>query len=235
MRHLVAGRKLKRTHSHRKALLSNLATQLFEHKKVHTTEAKAKELRPFAEKLISKAKNALLKERQGLLPDGNTVDVHNRRTVAKLIRSKAVLQELFDVIAPAVETRNGGFTRIIKTGVRRGDNARTALIHLVDFANPQDGASSSKRKRKPVQAKKPVESAPKTEVKAAQENVAPVVADTPVVADEPTKMVFDDTATTPAIAEDSADNASNDSSKMVFDDTLIEKNDSVDEEKKEVN
>ncbi|HRP01216.1 MAG TPA: 50S ribosomal protein L17 [Candidatus Kapabacteria bacterium] len=148
MRHQVAGRKLKRTHSHRKALLNNLATQLFEHKKVHTTEAKAKELRSFAEKLISKAKHALIREKQGELPTGQTIDIHNRRQVGRVIRNKAVLQELFDSIAPAVESRNGGFTRVIKTGVRRGDNARTAIIELVDFAAQQDGASSTKRKKK---------------------------------------------------------------------------------------
>ncbi len=148
MRHQVAGRKLKRTHSHRKALLHNLATQLFEHKKVHTTEAKAKELKSFAERLISKAKHALIKEKQGELPNGQTIDVHNRRQVGRIIRNKAVLQELFDSIAPAVESRNGGFTRVVKTGVRRGDSARTALIELVDFAAEQDGAISTKRKRK---------------------------------------------------------------------------------------
>lgn len=148
MRHQVAGRKLKRTHSHRKALLNNLASQLFEHKKVHTTEAKAKELKSFAERLISKAKNALLREKQGVLPDGQKIDIHNRRQVGRNIRNKAVLQELFDAIAPAVESRNGGYTRVVKTGVRRGDNARTALIELVDFAAPQDGATSTKRKKK---------------------------------------------------------------------------------------
>lgn len=155
MRHQVAGRKLKRTHSHRKALLHNLATQLFEHKKVQTTEAKAKELRPFAERLITKAKNALIKERQGELPSGQTIDIHNRRQVGRVIRNKAVLQELFDSIAPAVESRNGGFTRVIKTGVRRGDNAKTAIIELVDFAAEQDGAISTKRKKKQVKKTEP--------------------------------------------------------------------------------
>lgn len=172
MRHQVAGRKLKRTHSHRKALLHNLATQLFEHKKVQTTEAKAKELRPFAERLITKAKHALIRERQGELPSGQTIDIHNRRQVGRVIRNKAVLQELFDSIAPAVESRNGGFTRVIKTGVRRGDNAKTAIIELVDFSAEQDGAISTKRKKKQV---KKVESKP-------QVDTAPVVNETVEVA-----------------------------------------------------
>ncbi len=163
MRHQVAGRKLKRTHSHRKALLSNLATQLFQFKKIHTTEAKAKELKAFAEKLITKAKNALLRERQGLLPDKQTVDIHNRRIVGKIIRNKAVLQELFDSIAPVVENRNGGYTRVIKTGVRRGDNARTAIIELVDFSAPQDGTIGLKKKKKaPVKKSEPKVIAPST-------------------------------------------------------------------------
>ncbi len=148
MRHLVKGRKLKRTASHRKALLANLATSLFEHKKITTTLAKAKELRPYAEHLITKARTALMRERQGLLPEGHTVDVHNRRIVGRVIRKKAVLQELFDAIAPVVESRNGGYTRIIKLGTRRGDAARLAVIELVDWSAPQDGAFSTKSKKK---------------------------------------------------------------------------------------
>lgn len=148
MRHQKSGRKLKRTSTHRKSLLNNLATALFEHKKVFTTEAKAKELRPFAESLITKAKNALKREKQGLLPEGHKVDIHNRRIVGRVIRSKAVLQELFDTIAPMVEERQGGYSRIIKTGFRRGDGGRTAIIELVDWSAPQDGAVSKKSKRK---------------------------------------------------------------------------------------
>lgn len=167
MRHQVSGRKLKRTSSHRKALLHNLATALFEHKKVHTTEAKAKELRPFAEKLITKAVHALKNEQQHTLNEGHTIDIHNRRVVGKFIRNKAVLQELFDSIAPAVETRNGGYTRIIKTGVRRGDAARTAIIELIDFSAPQDGSFALTKKRK-------TKAAPKAAPKATPAIVAPV-------------------------------------------------------------
>lgn len=148
MRHLVSGRKLKRTSSHRKALLANLATELFRHKSIKTTEAKAKELRPYAEGMITKAKNALLREKQNALSEGQTIDVHTRRIVAKHIRVKEVLSELFDSIAPAVLERNGGYTRVVKTGVRQGDSARTAIIELVDFAAEQDGKNSIKKKPK---------------------------------------------------------------------------------------
>lgn len=148
MRHLKSGRKLKRNSSHRKALLNNLATSLFEHKKIVTTEAKAKELRAFAETLITKAKNALKNEKLGLLPEGHKVDIHNRRIVGRFITNKAVLQELFNTIAPMVEERPGGYTRIIKLGTRRGDGSPTAIIELVDWSAPQDGAVSTKSRRK---------------------------------------------------------------------------------------
>jgi len=161
MRHAKRVKKLKRTASHRKAMLKNLATSLFEHKKLTTTVAKAKALRPYAEHLITKAKHALQNEQAGRLPEGQTVDIHNRRIVGRHIRNKAVLQELFDTIAPMVEDRPGGYTRIIKTGFRRGDAAQTAVIELVDWAAPQDGAVGKKSKKKsagkPKKVKKTVE------------------------------------------------------------------------------
>lgn len=148
MRHLYSGRKLKRTNSHRKALLMNLATSLLQHKRVQTTEAKAKELRPFVEQLITRAKNAYLRERGGQLPAGQTVDVHARRVVGRIIHNKGVLQELFDAIAPVVESRPGGYTRITKLGQRRGDGSRTAVIELVDYYAEQDGGTSLSKTRK---------------------------------------------------------------------------------------
>jgi large subunit ribosomal protein L17 len=147
MRHLRSGRKLKRTASHRKALLCNMAASLLRHKKISTTEAKAKELRPFVERLITKAKNAYLKEQQGVLPSGHTVDIHARRTVGRYIKDKAVIQELFDAIAPVVENRPGGYARIIKTGARHGDGGRTAVIELVDWSEAQDGKRALGRKK----------------------------------------------------------------------------------------
>ena len=165
MRHLKSGRKLKRTSSHRKALLKNLASALFEHKKVSTTVAKAKELRPYAEQLITKAKHALQNEKQGALPQGQTIDIHNRRIVARHIAKKAVLQELFDTIAPMVETRQGGYCRIVKTGFRRGDAGQTAVIELVDWSAPQDGATSKKSKKKATGKAKKAAAASKAEHK----------------------------------------------------------------------
>ncbi len=152
MRHLKSGRKLKRTASHRRALLCNMATSLLQHKRLKTTEAKAKELRPFVERLITKAKNAYLAEQNNQLPNGQTVDIHSRRVVGRYIRDKAVLQELFDTIAPVVESRPGGYARIVKTGVRFGDGARTAMIELVDWAEQADGRASLGRKKKRKEA-----------------------------------------------------------------------------------
>ena len=165
MRHKIKGRKLNRTSSHKKALMRSLATSLFEHKKISTTVAKAKELRPYAEKLITKAKHAVKNEKQGLLPEGQSIDIHNRRSVYKNIRNKAVLQELFDVIAPLVEDRDGGYTRIIKTGHRRGDGASLAIIELVDWSAPKDGASNMKKKRRKQEKKVKEESIKEIETK----------------------------------------------------------------------
>lgn len=154
MRHLKKGWKLKRTSSHRKALLRNLAISLLEHKRIVTTVAKAKALRPFVEKIITRAKRAVLRERNGQLPQGQTVDVAARRFVGRFIHDKGVLQELFDTIAPTVIDRPGGYTRIVKLGFRRGDAAELAAIELVDWGAPQDGAVSLKAKKKATQKKK---------------------------------------------------------------------------------
>jgi large subunit ribosomal protein L17 len=173
MRHHYAGRKLKRTASHKKALLSNLASSLFEHKRLTTTVAKAKELRPFAEQLITRAKHAHLAEKNA----AQGTDVHNRRMVGRFIRNKAVLQELFDTIAPLVADRPGGYTRITKLGLRRGDKAMEAMIELVDWSNPTDGRSSTTKRKAKATPKKPK---PAAVPKAA----APVAAAAPVVAEE---------------------------------------------------
>ncbi len=182
MRHLVSGRKLGRTLSHRQALLSNLATSLIIHdsKSIRTTLAKAKELRPFVEKLITRAKIAFVKERNGAFPDGH-VDVHARREVAKIIRDKKALQFLFDDIAPSVLEREGGYTRIIKLGQRRGDGAEEAIIQLVDWAAKQDGVVSTRdKKRKPAAKKAAAPKATATD----STPVATVVDDAPVAAVE---------------------------------------------------
>src|SRR6185312_6046914 len=118
MRHGDKGNNLSRTASHRKALLSNLACQLFQHKKIVTTLAKAKALRPYVEPLITKSKD-------------NTT--HQRRIVFSHLQDKDAVKELFDVISAKIASRPGGYTRVIKLGKRAGDNAELAMIELVDY------------------------------------------------------------------------------------------------------
>ena len=116
MRHRAKGRQLSRTSSHRRALLNNMATSLFEHGRVVTTEAKAKELRPFAEKLITLARRG---------------DLHARRLVERRIKSRETLARLFSEIGPRFAARPGGYTRILKLGHRDGDGADIARIELL--------------------------------------------------------------------------------------------------------
>ncbi|MYT31137.1 MULTISPECIES: 50S ribosomal protein L17 [unclassified Streptomyces] len=111
------GARLGGSAAHEKALLRNLATNLFEHGRIRTTEAKARRLRPFAERLVTKAKKG---------------DLHNRRQVMELITDKSVVHTLFTEIAPRFAERPGGYTRITKIGNRRGDNAPMAVIELVE-------------------------------------------------------------------------------------------------------
>ena len=103
--------------AHERLMLSNLATALFEHGRITTTEAKARRLRPLAERLITKARRG---------------DLHNRRQVLRVVRDKGVVHALFEEIAPGYENRPGGYTRITKIGPRKGDNAPMAVIELVE-------------------------------------------------------------------------------------------------------
>lgn len=116
MRHRNKGRQLSRTATHRKATLRNLATALFRHERIETTTAKAKELRPYAERLITLARRG---------------DVHARRLAGRKIQDRQVLGKLFDDIAPRYAERPGGYTRILKVGNRKGDAAEMSLIELV--------------------------------------------------------------------------------------------------------
>jgi large subunit ribosomal protein L17 len=118
MRHNVKGRKLGRTSSHRKATMQALATSLLKHKRIKTTLAKAKELRGFAEKLITKARKG---------------DLHSQRQVMELLKDKEVVKELFGEIVAKIGDRPGGYTRVIKLGQRFGDAAHMAIIELVDY------------------------------------------------------------------------------------------------------
>jgi large subunit ribosomal protein L17 len=116
VRHRKKGRQLSRTRSHRKATLRNMATSLFRHGRIETTTAKAKELRPYAERLITLARRG---------------DVHARRLAATKIQDRQVLGLLFDEIAPRYAERPGGYTRVLKLGNRKGDAAEMSLIELV--------------------------------------------------------------------------------------------------------
>lgn len=117
MRHRKKGRELSRTPEHRLATLRNMATSLFRHERIETTRAKAKELRPFAEKLITLSK---------------TDDLHSRRQVRKHVNDGEILHKLFDDIGPRFDGREGGYLRILKLGARRGDGAEKALVELVE-------------------------------------------------------------------------------------------------------
>lgn len=214
MRHLKSGRKLKRTASHRKALLNNMAMSLFEHKRIKTTEAKAKELRPFAEQLITRAKNALLNEQQGNLPTGQTVDIHNRRQVARFITQKKTLEHLFTEIAPVVVNRNGGYLRITKLGQRRGDGGNVAIIEFVDYSNPQDGISTRARRKKATATvtAKPVQvvSPPLEEAAPAVVAAAPVEETVETATEEVAQDVVAESAEVEISTEDSQQQESSD-------------------------
>ena len=118
MRHRIKKNKLNRTTSHRKAMLNNMVASLFEHKQIKTTHAKAKEARKLAERLITFAKKG---------------DLAARRHVLRFIPNKALVRELFDVIAPVYAERVGGYTRVLKLGYRQGDGADMSLLELVDI------------------------------------------------------------------------------------------------------
>jgi len=161
------GARLGGSPSHQRLILSNLATALFEHGRITTTEAKARTLRPLAEKLITKAKKG---------------DLHNRREVLKTVRDKSVVHTLFTEIAPTFSERPGGYTRITKIGPRKGDNAPMAVIELVTESYTP---AAPKAKKAKVEAPKPVEEAPaETTDEAAEVPEAEAVETTEVEAPE---------------------------------------------------
>ena len=146
MRHRKSGRKLKRTASHRKATLAALSTALLRHKKIQTTLAKAKETRMVVEKLITRAKNAVKAE-------GEKKDVHARRMIARSIKDREVVKELFNEIAPKVATRAGGYTRVVKLGQRFGDGAQVAVLELVDYNTGQDAQKPAPKTKSKKESK----------------------------------------------------------------------------------
>lgn len=152
MRHGKKFNHLGRTASHRKALLSNMACSLIEHKRINTTIAKAKALRVYIEPLLTKSKEDT---------------THNRRTVFSYLQNKEAVTELFRTIAPKIAERNGGYCRIIKTGFRLGDGADTAMIELVDFNELYSAKSEAKKTtRRSRRSSSKKETSEATEVKA---------------------------------------------------------------------
>lgn len=139
MRHMKEGRKLRRTASHRKALLRNMVSSLFEFEKIETTDAKAKELRKVADKMITWGKRG---------------DLHARRLTLRVISNKNVVHKLFSDIAPRFKERNGGYTRIIKTGRRKGDNAPLSIIELIPQEEKKAPASGGKKEGKKKSTKR---------------------------------------------------------------------------------
>jgi large subunit ribosomal protein L17 len=165
------GPRLGGSSSHQKAILANLATALFEHGRIKTTETKARALRPYAEKLITHAKKGTL---------------HNRREVLKKIRDKDVVHSLFAEIGPFFADRNGGYTRIIKVEARKGDNAPMAVIELVQektVTSEADrarrvGASKTAAKAAPKPAPEPEEVAAEDETQEAEDETQEAEAET---------------------------------------------------------
>ena len=165
MRHRKKGRKLNRTASHKKAMLRNMANQLFEHKEIKTTTAKAKEARPTVERLITYAKK------------GN---LHHRRLAFSFLRQKSSIKTLFDEIAPTFSDRQGGYTRVVKLGRRLGDGAPMSILQLVGFETLGDTVKKETKKK-----------AQKNEVKSDESKTAveETVKATPVTVEE--KSVVD--------------------------------------------
>ena len=185
------GPRLGGSPAHQRLIVSNLATQLFEHGRITTTETKARVLRPVAEKLITKAKRG---------------DLHNRREVLKTVRDKSVVHTLFTEIAPTFAERPGGYTRITKIGPRKGDNAPMAVIELVTEAYEPKGSKPAKKAAKKAPAKKAAaaEEAPAEETteEATDETVTDEATEAP--AEDTTEDTTEDTATEEAATEEPA-------------------------------
>ena len=137
MKHNITHRKLNRTSSHRKALLMNLSNALIKHEQITTTLSKAKELKPFVEKIITLGKKG---------------DLESRRKAISILQDNKMTKKIFDVIADRYKDRKGGYTRIVKIGNRFGDNAQTAVIELIDRDEDAKGIDSG-----PIIEKKTIE------------------------------------------------------------------------------
>lgn len=153
------GARLGGSPAHERLMLANLATSLFQHGRIHTTQAKARRLRPFAERLITKAKRG---------------DLHNRRLIMRVIRDKEIVHRLITEIGPFFDDRNGGYTRIVKTMPRKGDNAPMAIIELVREKTVTAEAEAA-RKTRFARDQKPAEETAATSVESDVDETVPAV------------------------------------------------------------
>jgi large subunit ribosomal protein L17 len=186
MRHGKKNNHLGRTSSHRKAMMSNMASSLIKHKRIITTVAKAKSLRVFVEPLITRSKDA---------------STHNYRTVFSYLRDKEATHELFTVVGEKVANRPGGYTRILKTGNRAGDNAEMAMIELVDFNEFFEGFGAKEEKKSTTRRSRRSGSSSKPTVAE-----APVVAEAEVAVEEaPAEEVVAETSVEESAPETGAD------------------------------
>jgi len=199
MRHGNKVNHLGRKTGHRKAMLSNMACSLIEHKRITTTLAKAKTLRVFVEPLLTKAK---------------TDSTHSRRTVFSYLQNKEAVSELFREIAPKITDRNGGYTRIIRTGFRLGDNAEMCMIELVDFNEIYTNEKAKKTTRRSRRG-----TSKKEAVAFAEETTVDEVIDTngsDEIVEEKTDEVAKETTTVEVIeVEDVVENSSEDAVETV--------------------
>src|SRR5215831_6847933 len=140
MRHLNQGRKLNRTSAHRKALFRNLVLALVQHERIKTTDAKAKELRRYADRMVTLGKRG---------------DLAARRLAFAFMQSRDAVKRLFDEIAPRFKERQGGYTRVVKFGFRRGDAARLSIIEFSDHSEQATAKSRKKRTRRPDESQPP--------------------------------------------------------------------------------
>jgi large subunit ribosomal protein L17 len=189
------GARLGGSPAHQKLIIANLATSLFEHGRITTTEAKARVLRPVAERLITKAKKG---------------DLHNRRQVLATLKDKGVVHALFEDIAPRYAERPGGYTRITKLGPRKGDNAPMAVIELVtEEYSPRPKTERTPAAAAPVPAAEeaPAEDATEAgaEVEAPEAEAAPAEVEAPAAGADETEVVAVETDAETAAAESNAD------------------------------
>ncbi len=208
MRHGKKVNHLSRKKGHRRSLLSNMACSLIEHKSINTTLAKAKALRVYVEPLLTKSK---------------TDSTHSRRTVFSYLQNKDVVTELFREVAPKIATRNGGYTRIIRTGYRLGDNAEMCMIELVDFNEVYTKETATKTTRRSRRGGKKSTSAETTIEEAVVENV------TSEVVEETTAEVIEEVES----SEENKGEVKEEATPEATDETSKEDDTSSEDEKKD--